>query len=83
MHDTYQAVCAEALFASTLQASQEPGPDEVREAVTTTLRRFGITGCVARLATEFGDRPEAAARRMRWALTMTQRAPCTSNMAKN
>jgi hypothetical protein len=28
---------------------------------------YGIGGCVGRLAQEFGDHPDAAAERMRWA----------------
>jgi hypothetical protein len=30
------------------------------------VRQFGIAGCAARMAQEFGDHPEAAASRMRW-----------------
>jgi hypothetical protein len=63
-----ETVRAEALFASTLQASQQPSPTEVGRVVATTLQRLGAGGCTARLAGEFGDHPELAARRMRWAL---------------
>ena len=63
-----EALRAEALFASTLQASDSPAPDHVRLAVASTLRRFGIDGCGARMAAEFGDHPELAAARMSWAL---------------
>jgi hypothetical protein len=34
--------------------------------VSDAVRRFGVAGCVSRMAQEFGDHPEAAARRMRW-----------------
>ena len=30
------------------------------------MRRLGIGGCISLMAQEFGDRPEAAAERMRW-----------------
>ena len=65
----------QALFASTLQASERPSAEQVRRAVVTTLQRFGTAGCTARLAGEFGDHPELAASRMAWALT-TIRTDC-------
>ena len=43
MPATFEAVRAEALFASALQPSGSPSPDQVRRAVTTTLRRLGST----------------------------------------
>jgi hypothetical protein len=57
----------EALFASGLQRSDVADADCVAEAIRATMRRFGIGGCVSRMAQEFGDHPEAAAERMRWA----------------
>ncbi|WP_432834261.1 hypothetical protein [Dactylosporangium sp. CA-092794] len=74
MDTTFNTVRAEALFASTLQASQEPTPAQVRAAVTSTLRRHGIGGCAARVAGEFGEYPETAATRMAWALGMIRNA---------
>jgi len=74
MESTFEAVRAEALFASTLQMSQSPGDSDVRAAVTTTLRRMGVQGCAARVATEFGDHPECATNRMGWALRMIRHA---------
>jgi hypothetical protein len=65
---TFAAVRAEALFASTLQPSGSPSPDQVGRAVTTTLRRLGSRGCAAQVAGEFGDHPDTTAARMRWAL---------------
>jgi hypothetical protein len=64
----FETVRAEALFASTVQSSESPGHDEVRRAVSATLRRLGIRGCAARVAGEFGDHPDAAVARMTWAL---------------
>jgi len=65
---TFETFRAEALFASTLQPSGSPSPYQVRGAVAMTLRRLGSSGCAARTAAEFGDHPETAAARMRWAL---------------
>ena len=57
----------EALFASGLQPSEDPTAAEVAEVISRTVRQFGIRGCADRMAQEFGDHPEAAADRMRWA----------------
>ncbi len=64
----FDAVRAEALFMSALQPSESPAHGEVRRAVATTLRRLGVRGCAAQAAGEFGDHPDAAVARMRWAL---------------
>ena len=74
MESTFEAVRAEALFASQLQMSQRPVDADVRAAVTSTLRRIGVKGCVARVATEFGDHPECATNRMGWAINMIRHA---------
>ena len=60
-------VRSEALFASALQPSDQPTPAQVRAAITMTVRRFGTQGCAARMAQEFGDEPQTAVARMRWA----------------
>jgi hypothetical protein len=57
----------EALFVSALQPSDAPGADVIAEAIMSAKHRFGPRGCAARMAQEFGDHPEAAAARMRWA----------------
>lgn len=62
-----EAARCEALFVSTLQGSQHPDSNEVRDAVAKTLRKLGVRGCGARVAQEFGDHPETAVERMRWA----------------
>ena len=59
------ARCA-ALFASGLQRSDVPSEAAVAEAVSRTVRQFGIRGCTDRMAQEFGDHPDAAVDRMRW-----------------
>ena len=61
------AVRCGALFVSGLQPSEEPSAQQVQEAVAAAVRRFGSRGCAGRVAQEFGEHPEAAAARMRWA----------------
>jgi hypothetical protein len=56
-----------ALFASGLQPSDAPTAEAAAQAINRAIRRFGNHGCVARMAQEFGDHPDAAAARMRWA----------------
>ena len=60
-------VWADALFASMLQRSDGPSAGQVRTAVAAAVRAYGSHGCVERVAQEFGDHPEAAVARMRWA----------------
>jgi hypothetical protein len=56
----------EALFVSGLQRSDVPTAAGLAETISRTVRQFGVRGCAGRMAQEFGDRPEAAAERMRW-----------------
>jgi hypothetical protein len=65
---TLAAIRAGALFLSALQPSWSPAPDQIRRAVTTTLRRLGVRGCAAHVAGAFGDHPDTAVARMSWAL---------------
>ena len=58
---------ADALFASGLQRCDKPGAIQVRQAIATAIRALGCSGCAARVAQEFGDHPETAVIRMRWA----------------
>jgi hypothetical protein len=60
------ARCA-ALFASALQPSDTPTVVMIATAIRSAVQRFGARGCAERMAQEFGDHPEAAAQRMRWA----------------
>lgn len=63
--------CAEALFASSLQPSDQPTREEVETAVEETLAgRGGPGGCAEVLAGTYGEYPEIAAARMRWALAV-------------
>jgi len=59
---------AEALFLSDLQPSQYPTPDQVEEAVEVELHRGTGTGRAAAVAAEYGEHPDTAPARMRWAL---------------
>ena len=60
---------AAALFASDLPTGSQPGRAAVKAAIATTVQACGGTrGCVAALATAYGDCPEIAAPRMQWAL---------------
>jgi hypothetical protein len=58
---------ADALFASALQRSDEPSPARVDQAIAAAVRAFGARGCAARVAQAYGDHPETAVIRMRWA----------------
>jgi hypothetical protein len=64
---SFQAVRSEALFVSALQRSDDPDAGQIRRAITQAVREFGSRGCAARVAQEFGDHPEVAVLRMRWA----------------
>jgi hypothetical protein len=57
----------EALFASALQRSDTPTTDAVEAAISGAVSRLGPEGCAGKVAQEFGDHPEAACERMRWA----------------
>ena len=58
---------ADALFASALQISDEPSAVQVKQAIDVATSTLGDLGCVARVAHEFGEHPETAVTRMRWA----------------
>jgi len=60
-------VRCQALFSSALQPSDAPTPDMVATAISRAVQQFGIGGCAGQMAQEFGDHPDAAATRMRWA----------------
>ena len=67
-HEFSSTTCAaDALFVSALQRSDAPSTGQVRQAIDAAVAAFGCLGCVQRVAQEFGDHPETAAVRMRWA----------------
>ncbi len=62
------AARAEALFTSGLSARSEYTQVEVAAAIRHAIGTHnGIRGCVAEVAAAYGDHPETAAHRMRWA----------------
>lgn len=62
---------AEALFVSSLQPSDHPAPEQVWDAIVASLAaHHDAADCAAKVAAEFGEYPEQAARRMRWALEL-------------
>jgi len=73
------ALFASALFVSTLQCSEELSAGQIQQAIAAALRAFGSAGCAGRVAQEFGDHPDTAAARMRWARSVT--AGATSGLA--
>jgi hypothetical protein len=58
---------SEALFASSLQRSDDPTAAQVLDAIGKAMRTLGTRGCAERMAQAFGDHPDAAVIRMRWA----------------
>src|SRR6266705_5107064 len=66
-HLSISAARADALFVSALQRSDEPSAEQVRQAIAAAVRAFGARGCAARVAQAYGEHPETAVRRMRWA----------------
>ena len=74
---TISTARADALFASPLQRSDEPSPAQVHQAIAAALAAFGIRGCAARVAQAYGEHPETAVPRMRWARAAVTHAPVT------
>ncbi|MBG0562474.1 hypothetical protein [Actinoplanes aureus] len=62
------AARAEALFTSHLSTGTSPSYDVVDAEIRRAVRAHGgVRGCAADVAAEYGDHPETAAPRMRWA----------------
>jgi hypothetical protein len=74
---TISTARADALFASPLQRSDQPTVAQVHQAIAGALAAFGIRGCAARVAQAYGEHPETAAPRMRWARATATRAAVT------
>lgn len=73
--DVLTAARVEALFMSDLPASTTPGPEEISAAVRRAIHMYGGTrSCAAEVAAAFGDHPEIAVTRMRWALSAVRNA---------
>jgi alkylhydroperoxidase family enzyme len=73
-HLNINIVRSEALFVSTLQRSDNPGAGQVEQAIARAVREYGSRECAARVAQEFGDHPEIAVARMRWARHVVEKA---------
>ena len=67
----------QALFSSALQPSDAPTSDMVATAISRAVQQFGTGGCAGRMAQEFGDHPDASARRMRWVRQLIAQEPAT------
>jgi hypothetical protein len=68
MRSQLLAARAAALFASDLSGGSRPTGPAVDAAIASSVRRCGGTrGCVATVAAAYGECPETAAPRMRWA----------------
>ena len=61
-HLSISAARADALFASALQRSDEPSAAQIHQAIAAAVRAFGT-----RAAQAYGEHPETAVPRMRWA----------------
>lgn len=73
MTDALTAARAAALFVSDVSAADHPTGVEVDDAIRRSLRTHGGSrGCAADLAAAYGERPELAAPRMRWALGIVE-----------
>jgi hypothetical protein len=72
-HLSISTVQADALFVSALQRSDEPSTTQIRQAIAATIREFGARGCAAQVAQEYGEHPETAVLRMRWARALVGR----------
>ena len=68
-----ETIRCEALFASGLRQSDDVGPAAVQQAILQTVQALGGRGCAAWVAQEYGDYPESAVGRMRWARTVVAR----------
>jgi hypothetical protein len=66
------AARAHALFTSELSAYSRATPSQVADAIRFAVRMHGIRGCAAEVAAAYGERPETAAARMRWARTVVE-----------
>ena len=66
-HLDINIVRSEALFVSAVQRADNPSAGQIQQAIAQAVRTFGSRGCAALVAQEFGDHPETAIVRMRWA----------------
>ena len=83
MRSQLLAARAAALFASELPTGSQPAAGTVHAAIAAAVHAYGGTrGCVATMAAAYGDYPETAAPRMRWALAVITRDVHHASRAK-
>jgi hypothetical protein len=71
--DALTAARAEALFTSPLATGSHPTGAVVDEAIRVAVRAHGgVRSCAADVAGEYGDHPELAVPRMRWARAVVE-----------
>jgi hypothetical protein len=71
--DVLVAARAEAIFTSHLPTGSLPTGAEASALIAAAVRAYGGTrGCAAEVAAAYGERPETAAPRMRWARTVVE-----------
>ena len=70
-------VRCQALFCSGRQPSDAPAAGMAATAISRAVQQLGTGGCAGRMAQEFGDHPDAAARRMRWVRQLIAQGPAT------
>lgn len=67
-------VRTEALFVSDVQRSQQPTAEHIRQAVSAMVDLLGEARCAELVAQEFGEHPDCAPSRMRWARSAVRNA---------
>lgn len=71
--DSLTSARAVALFASSLSFRRRPNKTEVEDAIRQAIRTYGgFRGCAGEMAAAYGERPEVAAPRMRWARAVVE-----------
>jgi|HubBroStandDraft_1064217.scaffolds.fasta_scaffold968613_2 hypothetical protein len=70
----WETAQASALFASKLSARCRHSDAQLVAAIGHAIRSHdGVLGCVGEVAAAYGQHPETAARRMRWAREVIER----------
>jgi hypothetical protein len=81
--DLLTAARAEALFTSLLSMETSLSPGDVAAAIAHAVRTHGgARGCAAEVAAAYGEHPETAAPRMRWARAVVQAVYARSGPAR-
>jgi hypothetical protein len=82
-HLDINIVRSEALFVSAVQRTENPSAGQIQRAIAQAVRAFGSRGCAAMVAQEFGDHPETAILRMRWARQVVDAAFVQARPTRN